>query len=163
MITAMEIRNQHFKRSIRGFNADEVKSYMERLANDYEEVYSENAKLKEDIQRLEYELIRYKRMEETMNNSLILAQQTAEDLKNNSEKEANLMMEQAKHKISEILMIYHEVLKRMGLFNTELKAQVSGQLEIIEKNQKKIDELTDFYYSKDMKIMMEDLEKISID
>ena len=159
----MEIRNQQFKHSIRGYNVDEVKSFITKISADYEDVFSENAKLKENILLLERELSRYKRMEETMNNSLILAQQTAEELRNNSEKEAKLMMEQAKHKISEVLMIYQEIVKRTGLFNTELKAQVGGQLEIIEKNQNKIDELTDFFLSKDLKFILEGLEKISLD
>ena len=50
----------------------------------------------------------------------------------------------------------------MNLFNTELKAQVGGQLEILEKNQAKIEELSDFFYGRDLKEMMERLESVTL-
>jgi cell division initiation protein len=97
-----------------------------------------------------------------MNNSLILAQQTAEDLKEAARKEAQLMLEESKRRISDVLMVYQEIIKRMNLFNTELRAQINVQLEMLDKNQHKIEELSDFFYGKDLKEMMERLESINI-
>lgn len=162
MITAMEIRNQQFRKAVRGYSEDEVRNFLVRIAQDYETLYSENAKIRETVQRLEHELSRYHRMEETMNSSLILAQQTAEDLKGAARKEAHLMLEESKRRISDILMVYQEIIKRMNLFNTELKAQISGQMEILDKNQRKIEELSDFFYGRDLKEMMERLESVTI-
>lgn len=162
MITAMEIRNQQFRKAVRGYSEDEVRNFLVRIAQDYETLYSENAKMRETVQRLEYELSRYHRMEETMNSSLILAQQTAEDLKAAARKEAHLMLEESKRRISDILLVYQEIIKRMNLFNTELKAQIGGQLEILDKNQHKIEELSDFFYGRDLKEMMERLESVTI-
>lgn len=162
MITANEIRNQQFRKGVRGYSEDEVRNFLALIAQDYEVLYSENAKIRETIQRLEQDLARYHRMEETMNSSLILAQQTAEDLKGAARKEAQLMLEEAKHRISDILMVYQEIIKRMNLFNTELKAQVGGQLEILDKNQAKIEELSDFFYGRDLKEMMERLESVTL-
>ncbi|WP_061213638.1 DivIVA domain-containing protein [Syntrophomonas wolfei] len=162
MITAMEIRNQQFPKSLRGFKQDEVKKYLLNLAQDYESLYSENASLKEKIQNLEYELKKYRKLEETMNNSLILAQQTAEDLKSSARKEADLMLEESKKRIIEVMMVYQEIIKRMNIFNVELKSQVSAELELLEKNQKKIEELSNFFYSKDFKEVMESLEKVNL-
>jgi len=158
----MEIRNQQFRKAVRGYSEDEVRNFLVRIAQDYETLYSENAKMRETVQRLEYELSRYHRMEETMNSSLILAQQTAEDLKAAARKEAQLMLEESKRRISDILLVYQEIIKRMSLFNTELKAQIGGQLEILDKNQRKIEELSDFFYGRDLKEMMERLESVTI-
>ncbi|HAA08142.1 MAG: DivIVA domain-containing protein [Syntrophomonadaceae bacterium] len=162
MITAMEIRNQQFRKAVRGYSEDEVRNFLVRIAQDYETLYSENAKIRERIQQLEHELTRYHRIEETMNNSLILAQQTAEDLKEAARKEAQLMLEESKRRISDVLMVYQEIIKRMNLFNTELRAQINVQLEMLDKNQHKIEELSDFFYGKDLKEMMERLESINI-
>ncbi len=162
MITAMEIRNQQFRKAVRGYSEDEVRNFLIRIAQDYENLYSEYSKSKETIQRLEQELSRYHRMEETMNNSLILAQRTAEDLKSAARKEAQLMLDEAKRRISDILMVYQEIIKRMNVFNTELKAQVTGQLEMLEKNQRKIEELADFFYGRDLKEIMEKLETVTV-
>lgn len=162
MITAMEIRNQQFPKSLRGFSQEEVKKYLLNLAQDYENLYSDNASLKEKIQSLEHELNRYRKLEETMNNSLILAQQTAEDLKASARKEADLLLEESKKRIIEVMMVYQEIIKRMNIFNVEIKAQVGAELELLEKNQKKIEELSGFFYSKDFKEIMEGLEKVNL-
>ena len=162
MITAMEIRNQQFGKSLRGYNEEEVKNYLMQLAQDYENLYSQNATLKESIQRLEAELLKYHKIEDTMNNSLIFAQQTAEDIKSNARREAELIMVDAKKRIAELLMVYQEVIKRLNLFNTELKAQMSGQMEMLEKNQQRVEELTQFFYGKDIKDMLEKLEQVNI-
>ena len=162
MITAMEIRNQQFGKSMRGYNQEEVKNYLMQLAQDYENLYSQNATLKESIQRLEAELLKYHKIEDTMNNSLIFAQQTAEDIKINARREAELILVDAKKRIAELLMVYQEVIKRLNLFNTELKAQMSGQMELLEKNQQRIEECTQFFYSKDLKDIVEKLEQVNI-
>ena len=162
MITANEIRNQQFRKGVRGYSEDEVRNFLALIAQDYEALYSENAKIREAMQRLEQDLSRYHRMEETMNSSLILAQQTAEDLKAIARQEAQLMLEEAKQIISDVLMVYQVIIKRMNLFNSELKAQVGGQLEILEKNQAKIEELSDFFYGRDLKEMMERLESVTL-
>ena len=106
MITGMEIRNQQFRKKIRGYDEDEVKNFLARIAVDYENMYSENARLKENIQQVQYELDKYRKMEETMNNSLILAQQTAEEFKTNARHEADLYLKEAKQKITQILSVY---------------------------------------------------------
>ncbi|MBC7076105.1 MAG: DivIVA domain-containing protein [Syntrophomonadaceae bacterium] len=162
MITAIEIRNQQFKKSFRGYNEEEVKNFLLRLAEDYETLYGENSQLKEDVQKLQYELGKYYKLEDTMNNSLILAQQTAEELKENARKEADLILQNAKQRITEILAVYQEVIKRLNMLTAELKAQVGGEMEFLEKNQQKIEELSRFFYSKDLKELMENLGKIEL-
>ncbi len=160
MITAIEIRSQQFNKALRGYSEEEVKQYLTNLAQDYEKLYSENAELREKIQRLEYDLNKYRRMEESMNNSLILAQQTAEELKNTSRREAALMLDEAKKKISDIMLVYQEVIKRLNIFNAELRGQISAHLELLDKNFAKAEEMSNFFYNADIKIAMENLEKI---
>lgn len=161
MLTAIEIRSQQFNKSLRGYNDEEVKQYLNRLAQDYESLYADNAQLRETVQKLERDLNKYRRMEETMNNSLILAQQTAEELKANSRREAALMLEEAKRKISDIMVVYQEIIKRLNIFNAELKGQISAHLELLEKNFTKVEEMSGFFYDADVKIAMERLESIS--
>lgn len=161
MITSMEIRNQQFNRKLRGYDPEEVHIFINNLAQDYEKIYSENVHLKESIQRAKYELDRYHKLEETMNNSLILAQQTAELLKVNAQKEANMIMEDSKKKIGETFVVYQEVLSRLNIITTEIKAQLSGQLELLEKSQRKADELSDYFYSQDTKAILEKMDSVN--
>ena len=163
MITAMEIRNQQFSKSFRGYNPEEVKNLLYKLAQDYENLYSENAHLKENIQRVKYELDRYHKIEETMNSSLIMAQQAAEMMKGNAQKEADMILEDSKRKIADTFTVYQDVLRRLNMFSVEIKAQISGELEMLEKSQRKTEELSNFFYSKDMKMMLEKLGKIGLE
>lgn len=147
---------------MRGYSEEEVKNFLYRLSQDYENLYSENVQLKEQLQKLEYDLKKYHQIEETMNNSLILAQQTAEDLKANAHKEADLILKESKRRISEVLAVYQDIIKRLNVFGVEIKAQVNAHTDIMEKNQMKIDDLSQFFYSKDLKDLMEGLEKINL-
>lgn len=161
MITAMEIRNQQFKKSLRGFNEDEVRNFLVRLSQDYENLYSENSQLRENMQRIQYELDKYRKMEETMNNSIILAQQTAEEVIANARKEANLHLEDSKRHVASILGVYQEIIKRMNVFNVELKSQMNAEMEMLDKNQRKIEDLANFFYGKDLKELLENLEQVT--
>jgi len=163
MITPLEIHNQQFSKSLRGYNEQEVKNFLTHIGEDYENLYRENGQLKEDIQKLKYELEKYHKLEETMNNALVLAQQTAEEVKTNARKEADLMLQDFKKRIADLLMLYQEVIKRVSVLNVELKAQVDSQMEMLKKNDKKIEEITNFFCSKDMKNIMESLEKASLE
>jgi cell division initiation protein len=158
----MEIHNYQFKKAIRGFDQEEVKEFLEIIADDYEALFVENAQLKEEIQRLEYELSKFKRLEETMNNSLILAQQTAENIKTNAQMESEKLIDDAKRKVMEIFVLYQDVIKRLNMFNLELKGQVAGQMEILEKNQKKVEEMTEFFFGRDLKEVLEKIEKAEL-
>jgi len=159
----MEIRNQQFNKKFRGYDTEEVNNFINNLAQDYEKIYSENVYLKENIQRTKYELDRYKKLEETMNNSLILAQQTAELLKVNAQKEAAMILEDSKKKIGETFKIYQEVLSRLNIITTEIKAQLSGELELLERSQRKADELSDYFYSKDVKVILEKMDSATLE
>jgi cell division initiation protein len=162
MITAMEIRNQQFKKSFRGFDEEEVKNFLVRLSQDYENLFSENSQLRESIQRVQYELDKYRKMEETMNNSIILAQQTAEEVIANAHKEANMHLEDSKRHVASILGVYQEIIKRMNVFNVELKTQMSIEMEMLDKSQRKIEDLANFFYGKDLKDLLENLEQVSV-
>ena len=159
MITPLEIHNRQFKKSFRGYEEQEVNKFLTEIGNSYENLYKENIELKEEIQRLDSELRKYLKLEATMNNALILAQETAEEVKKNAHKEADLILQDSKQRIADMLMVYQEVIKRIGLLNSELKSQIGVQMQMLDKNDQKLEELADFFYSKDMKMIMEKLEK----
>jgi len=159
----MEIRNQQFTKSMRGYNEEEVKNFLQQLAQNYETLYSENSQLKESIQRCKFELDKYHKIEETMNNSLILAQQTAETLKVNAQKEAEKILDDSKRSIAEMLSAYQEVIKRLNLFNLELKSQLNIELEMLEKNMKKTEELSTFFNNQDVKDLLSNMSKLKIE
>jgi cell division initiation protein len=156
----MEIHNQQFKKALRGFDQEEVKEFLEIIAEDYEALFVENAQLKEAIQRLEHEMSKYRKMEESINNSLILAQQTADNIKTNAQLEAEKLISDARGKVTEVFILYQDVIKRLNMLNLELKGQVAAQMEILEKNQEKVEKMSEYFFSRDMKEIMVSIEKV---
>ncbi|MDD4170809.1 MAG: DivIVA domain-containing protein [Syntrophomonas sp.] len=162
MITGMEIRNQQFPKSIRGYNEEEVKSFLQHVAQDYENLYGENSQLRESLQRCKFELDKYHKIEETMNNSLILAQQTAEMLKVNAQKDAERILEDSKRSIAEMLTAYQEIMKHLNLFNLELKSQLNVELELLDKNIKKNEQMAGFFNQPEVRDLVENLGNINL-
>ncbi|MDO4540759.1 MAG: DivIVA domain-containing protein [Syntrophomonadaceae bacterium] len=160
MITGIEIRNQQFKKSLFGYRRSAVEDFNQMVAQDFESLYSQNAVMKDRLQRLEADLARYKGMEDTMNNSIILAQQTAEGIRQNAQKEAELLLEDYKRGVAGMMQNYQEMLRHLNRISVELKSQLQSELDLIEKNTRRTEELQDFFYSRELKSILEGLEKI---
>lgn len=163
MITGMEIRNHQFSKSFRGYREEEVKEFIQQVAHDYETLYAENSQLKENIQKQLFELDKYRKIEGTMNNSLILAQQTAEELKVNARLEAVKILEDLKRSIAEMVASYQEMMKHLNVFNLELKSQLNVQLELLEHNLKKNEDMTAFFSKPDVKDLLDRLNSLQLD
>ncbi len=98
MLTPLDIQNKEFKRSFRGYNEDEIDGFLDLVIKDYEHLYRENVELKDTIERLNGKLENYQQMENTLHNTLVIAQETAEEVKLNAKKQSELLMREAEIK-----------------------------------------------------------------
>ncbi len=94
-LSPLDIRNQRFSRSFRGCNPDAVTSFQNLLANEMEELIRQNADYAARIKRLEERLENYARIERSINETLILAQKTADEVRQNAQKEAGVIVREA--------------------------------------------------------------------
>lgn len=95
MLTPVDIENKEFRRGFRGYDEQEVDDFIREICRDYERLYRENAKLKETNETLNDSIGRYKTMEETMQNALMVAQHTAEDIKSGAYGKAENIIREA--------------------------------------------------------------------
>ena len=102
-LTPMDINNKEFKRGIRGYNPDEVDEFLDEVVENYEELYKENSRLKESVTRLKDKVEHYERLEATIQNTLLLAQNAAEQAKESSQREADLIVNNANETAQKIL------------------------------------------------------------
>ena len=102
-LTPMDINNKEFKRGIRGYNPDEVDEFLDEVVENYEELYKENSRLKETVTRLKDKVDHYERLEATIQNTFLLAQNAAEQAKESSQKEADLIVNNANETAQKIL------------------------------------------------------------
>jgi cell division initiation protein len=129
-ITPMDIEQQQFGRSFRGYNEEEVDNFLDRIAKDYEEVLNENIKNKEETEKLQARLEEYSRMEETLRSALVNAQQSASSIKESVQKEAQAIIDSAKIEAEKIKQrAKQEILD----INNEIVALKKKKFIILEK------------------------------
>lgn len=142
-ITPLDIRQQQFKRKIRGFAVEEVNSFMEIVAEEFEKLVKQNITLEEKLQRKKREVEELKDNEATLRDTIVAARSMGEKLKENAQKEADLIIKEAELKADEIIDKVHLRAAKIQDDIIELKRQ-RKQFEIkiksaIETHQKMLE------------------------
>lgn len=142
MLTPLDIHNKEFKRGFRGYNEEEVDEFLDRVVKDFEKLYQENLEMKEAVERLSGKLEHYQHMENTLHSTLVIAQETAEEVKLNAKKETELlikeaelraqkMVEEAISKVRKMTSEYEEMQKQAQIYRTRLRTLLQAQLEMV--------------------------------
>ncbi|MBU3098665.1 MULTISPECIES: DivIVA domain-containing protein [Clostridium] len=142
-ITSMDINNKEFKKVIRGYNSEEVDDFLETVSDEYEMAYKENSTLKEKISFLEEKLDHHVKIEATIQNTLVLAQNAAEQARVSAQKEAELiirnandtsqrMLNKAHDDVLKVNDEYEKVKQEFAKFRTKFRSFMNCQLEMFE-------------------------------
>ena len=97
-LTPLDIRHKEFKRGMRGYADVEVDEFLDEVADEYERLFKENIDLQDKVEALEEKVAGYKRIEETLQKTLVNAQASAEEQKQNANKQAQLILQDAELK-----------------------------------------------------------------
>jgi len=144
MLTPVDFGTIVFQRSFRGYNKDEVQDFIERITRDYEYLYRENLDLKEKIEGLSQKLNQYTLIEETLRNAMVMAQDTAAEVKKSAREQADLTIKEAQLRSEQIKTgIKEEIqaeLRNLALlknqaefFKCQFKSFLNGLLDLAEK------------------------------
>jgi cell division initiation protein len=145
MLTPLDIESKSFRKSLSGYSTSEVRQFMKEVLANYEKIYKENIELKDKINLLNEGIQYYKTIEETLQNTLLLAEKTAEDTKINArtkaeqiEKEAELKAEviinEAKNEVYRISQIKEQMISSYDASKIQIKQFLKAQLELTQKN-----------------------------
>ena len=143
MLTPLEIENKRFQKVIKGYSADEVDDFLDQLGADYEKLYKENMEYKEKIEESKRELEHYKTVEQTLQNTLILAQSAADDVKKVAEQKAEQIIRDAegaaKHAVNdlakqefELRIKMEDTKKQFDMYKARMEALLISQLEMLK-------------------------------
>ncbi|MGB6371233.1 MAG: DivIVA domain-containing protein [Atribacterota bacterium] len=116
-ITPMDIEQQEFSKSFRGYNEEEVDDFLDKIVKDYEELINENVRLNEEIERMQEKLKEFSEIEETLRSALLNAQKSAEEMKGRVESEAKIIIEKAE---LEAKALKQQVFQREDLVKNEI-------------------------------------------
>lgn len=142
-LTPIEIKNQEFKRSMRGYDIVEVDTFIELVADKYQELLEENERLAKQNIILDTELNNIKDVERTLKATLKNVQENSQISKENSAKEAGLIKKEAELAAAQLLEKTRLQVHRMReevvnlhnqkhSFISRLRHLLSSQMELLE-------------------------------
>lgn len=94
-LTPLDIHNKEFNKGFRGYDEDEVNEFLDQVIKDYEIIIREKKELEEKLNDMNARLGHFSNIEETLNKSIVVAQEAAEEVKRNAQKEAKLIIKEA--------------------------------------------------------------------
>ncbi|MBR3153145.1 MAG: DivIVA domain-containing protein [Clostridia bacterium] len=145
MITPLDIENKKFqKQMMNGYNVDEVDDFLDEITVDYERLFKENADLKEQVEKAKKDVEQYKNIESTLQNTLVMAQKTADDIKKNAEDQAEQILKDARGKIQTSVdeltkesetkkREFMETKKQFEIYKAKMEALLISQLELLKE------------------------------
>lgn len=143
MLTPVDIQNKQFPRSIRGYNDSEVDEYLGLIVRSMEELIQVNIDVTAKVREIEEQLERYRAMEKTINDAMVLAQKTSDDMIAHANEKAKLIINRAEEQgqkiVEEAHQEVHETLKKhevakqdLKAFQTKLRVMLESQLKVVE-------------------------------
>ena len=128
-INPHDIQQQQFKVKFRGFDIQEVDSFLEKISDQFESLMDETKKYKEKVERLDLESQGYKKREEIFKRAILNSQKVLEQMKQNARKSAELIVAEAEVNAEKLLNRTHQRLSQLHEDINELKRQ-RMQIEI---------------------------------
>ena len=167
MITPLDIQNKEFKKSIIGYNPKAVDEFLDEVVDDYESVYKENIELKDKVAILTDQIRQFNTLQETLKNTLVVAQTTADEVTTSARSKANLIVEEAelsgkvildnvKDDVRRINREYDQLKRELFMFKTRYRSFIQSQLLTLDEFYKEMDideeldtDIVEFYNNKD--------------
>src|SRR5262245_43890347 len=102
-VSPLDLRQQQFRRSFRGFDRVEVTSFLLAVADDYEQALRETAQLRQEISQLQAAVHEHRTHEKSLQATLMTAQKLSDDIKANAEEEATRIVRESQDR-SDVLL-----------------------------------------------------------
>ncbi|MFO8069099.1 MAG: DivIVA domain-containing protein [Alkalibacterium sp.] len=156
-LTPMDIHNKEFPVRMRGYDQDQVNDYLDQIIKDYEMLLKQKKEMEKKLVLAEEKLANYDQMHDSLNKSILVAQEAADRLKLNAEKEAEMIAKEAgteasnlKHeaennadellkdavtKARKIELETEELRKQSRIFRQRLQLMIESQLELVKKEE----------------------------
>lgn len=144
MYTPLDIENKKFaKQMMNGYSVEEVDNFLDELTLDYEKLYKESNENKGKISELEASLVKYKNLESTLQNTLVMAQSTADEIKKVAKQEAEQIVKDAQGTARGQLMELEQQItiktkeledlkKQMDVYKAKMESLLISQLELLK-------------------------------
>ncbi|MBD3322369.1 MAG: DivIVA domain-containing protein [Chitinivibrionales bacterium] len=142
-ISPLDIRKQPFRKTIMGFDPDEVNSFLEMVANEFELVIKQNNELASQLKISTEKLEDYTKIEKTLNQTLLTAQKATDEARVNAQKESELIIkdaqiransyeDEARRRVHQLENDLIALRNQRNHFLSRFKAVLKTQLDLVE-------------------------------
>ena len=144
MYTPLDIENKKFaKQMMNGYSVEEVDNFLDELTVDYEKLYKESNENKGKMAELEASLVKYKNLESTLQNTLVMAQSTADEIKKVAQQQADQIIRDAQGTAKQQLMEIEQQItikarelddlqKQFDVYKAKMESLLISQLELLK-------------------------------
>lgn len=148
MFTPLDIENKKFAKQImNGYSVEEVDDFLDQLTLDYEKVYKEASENKRKIEELEKSVEHYKTIESTLQNTLVMAQSAADEVKNIAKQQADQIIKEAQGSarksaddLDQAIVLkkkeLEDIEKQFDIYKAKMESLLISQLELIKDMKK---------------------------
>lgn len=145
MLTPLDIENKRFsKQMMNGYNVEEVDDFLDEIGADYAKKSRDLQEKDKELDELKKEIEKYKSLESTLQNTLVMAQSTAEEVKNVAKKQADQLLTEAKstaereaidleQKISFKKRELESIQKQFDIYKAKMESLLISQLELLKE------------------------------
>ena len=156
-LTVEQINKQEFSTKMRGYNQNEVQQFMATVAQTVQELTEENHALKETVKADEGKLKYFSELKDSLNKSILVAQEAADKVKNNAKREADIMIREDQKQATDIVSEANEkanqvversteetrklttetndLKKQTRIFRQRLQVMLESQLEVVKSDE----------------------------
>ena len=131
-ISPLDIRKHEFKKSLRGYDVDEVTAFLDIISMEYENLIRENALLNEKVKTSNEQLKKYHDIESTLQETLLSAERAREETVITAKKQAEVIIREAEVKAATLIEDGRKVLTRLQNRINELMIQKDTYLSKIK-------------------------------
>ena len=145
MLTPLDIENKRFAKQImNGYSVEEVDDFLDEIGVDFAKKQKELSEAYKEVEELRKSLEHYKNIEGTLQNTLLMAQSTAEEVKNVAKQKADQMIEEARATSEkEVLALNSQILvkkkelediqKQFDIYKAKMESLLISQLELLKE------------------------------
>lgn len=148
MYTPLDIENKKFsKQMMNGYSVEEVDEFLDQLTIDFETKFREAAELERRVEDLEKDLTHYRTIESTLQNTLVIAQSAADEVKNTAKAQADQIIKDAEGSARQVAENLNqeiamkkrekdEIEKQFDIYKAKMESLLISQLELLKEMKK---------------------------
>ncbi|WP_086314000.1 cell division protein DivIVA [Enterococcus sp. 7F3_DIV0205] len=102
-LTPLDIQNKNFSTKMRGYNQDDVDDFLDQVTKDYEDSLQKTRELEKSLKHAEEKLQYFNELKDALNQSIIVAQDTADKVKTSANKESEVIVTSAENTANEMI------------------------------------------------------------